>query len=270
MEKNKKSIIFLIITFICVTTIIIKDKLYFKDDIYIVSKEEPNNKESILANSEDAHDNYEEVNNIKKDTLDDEINSEMITVYISGQVNNPGVVTLENSKRLADAIELLGGVTEDADLNRINMALKIKDEEHYIIPKIGEEISNDSLLINNTIEANSKSESNKININLATIKELEDLPGVGEATANKIVRYRDENGNFKSIEEIKNVNGIGDKKYEDLKELISINWYNNIERYNNIQKICYYMYGREGKEVFLWKNIRDLQKWQLQEAEQLK
>ena len=76
MEKNKKSIIFLIITFICVTTIIIKDKLYFKDDIYVVSKEEVNNKESILANSEDAHDNYEEVNNIKKDTLDDEINSE--------------------------------------------------------------------------------------------------------------------------------------------------------------------------------------------------
>ena len=66
MEKNKKSIIFLIITFICVTTIIIKDKLYFKDDIYVVSKEEVNNKESILANSEDAHDNYEEVNNIKK------------------------------------------------------------------------------------------------------------------------------------------------------------------------------------------------------------
>ena len=174
MEKNKKSIIFLIITFICVTTIIIKDKLYFKDDIYVVSKEEVNNKESILANSEDAHDNYEEVNNIKKDTLDDEINSEMITVYISGQVNNPGVVTLENSKRLADAIELLGGVTEDADLNRVNMALKIKDEEHYIIPKIGEEISNDSLLINNTEEANSKSESNKININLATKKELEE------------------------------------------------------------------------------------------------
>ena len=79
------------------------------------------------------------------------------------------------------------------------------------------------MCIRDSIEANSKSESNKININLATIKELEDLPGVGEATANKIVRYRDENGNFKSIEEIKNVNGIGDKKYEDLKELISIN-----------------------------------------------
>ena len=223
MKKNKKSVIFLFITFICVTTIIIKDKLYFQDDIYVVSKEELNNKEIILDNSEGIYENFEGVNNIKKDSINDEMNSEMITVYISGQVNNPGVVTLESDKRLADAIELLGGTTEDADLNRINMALKIKDEEHYIIPKIGEEISGESLSMNNTREVGNETDSNKININSATIKELEDLPGVGEATANKIVRHRDENGKFKSIEEIKNVNGIGDKKYEDLKELISIN-----------------------------------------------
>ena len=63
----------------------------------------------------------------------------------------------------------------------------------------------------------------KININTATIEQLDELPGVGEATANKIVNHREENGEFKSIEEIKNVNGIGDKKFEDMKELICVN-----------------------------------------------
>ena len=225
MKKNKKTIIFLVITFICVAIIFIKDKISFKDDTYVVSKEEVDNKEITLPNSEDINYDYEELNNIKNDTIDGKENSNMITIYISGQVNNPGIVTLESNKRLADAIDILGGVTKDADLNRINMALKIKDEEHYIIPKIGEEISNDNLLIDNTKDFNEKVDNNKININLATIKDLEELPGIGEATANKIIRYRDENGNFKSIDEIKNVNGIGDKKYEDLKELISINWF---------------------------------------------
>ena len=224
MKKNKKTIIFLVITFICVAIIFIKDKISFKDDIYVVSKEEVGNKESTLSNSEDINYDYEELNNIKNDTIDGKENSNMITIYISGQVNNPGIVTLESNKRLADAIDILGGVTKDADLNRVNMALKIKDEEHYIIPKIGEETSNDNLLIDNIKDLSEKGENNKININLATIEELEDLPGIGEATANKIIRYRDENGNFKNIDEIKNVNGIGDKKYEDLKELISINW----------------------------------------------
>lgn len=223
MKKNKKTIIFLVITFICVAIIFIKDKISFKDDTYVVSKEEVGNKESTLPNSEDVNYDYEELNNIKNDTIDGKENSNMITIYISGQVNNPGIVTLESNKRLADAIDILGGVTKDADLNRVNIALKVKDEEHYIIPKIGEEISNDNLLIDNTKDFNEKGDNNKININLATIKELEDLPGIGEATANKIIRYRDENGDFKSIDEIKNVNGIGDKKYEDLKELISIN-----------------------------------------------
>ena len=68
-----------------------------------------------------------------------------------------------------------------------------------------------------------KENSSKININKATIEELDSLPGVGEATANKIVNYRDENGEFKSIEEIKNVNGIGDKKFQDMKDLIIAN-----------------------------------------------
>ena len=103
----------------------------------------------------------------------------------------------------------------------MNMAIKVEDEEHYIIPKIGEalEVQENIMAENN----GTKEDSSKININKATIEELDSLPGVGEATANKIVNYRDENGEFKSIEEIKNVNGIGDKKFQDMKDLIIAN-----------------------------------------------
>jgi competence protein ComEA len=190
--------------------IIVKNNIGFKENMYIVS-------ESEFVNDDN---NFENTNN---DTLvNEEKENEMITIYISGQVNNPGVVSVENDKRLIDAIEILGGTTKDADLNRVNMALKVEDEGHYIIPKIGEEVLDNSLQ-NNIKQYGDESIGNKININTASISELDDLPGVGEATANKIYKYREENGNFKSIEEIKSVNGIGDKKYEDIKDLISIN-----------------------------------------------
>lgn len=209
--KKIKSIIGVILIIICCTTVIIvKNNIGFKENMYIVS-------ESEFVNDDN---NFENTNN---DTLvNEEKENEMITIYISGQVNNPGVVSVENDKRLIDAIEILGGTTKDADLNRVNMALKVEDEGHYIIPKIGEEVLDNSLQ-NNIKQYNDESIGNKININTASISELDDLPGVGEATANKIYKYREENGNFKSIEEIKSVNGIGDKKYEDIKDLISIN-----------------------------------------------
>lgn len=209
--KKIKSIIGVILIIICCTTVIIvKNNIGFKENMYIVS-------ESEFVNDDN---NFENTNN---DTLvNEEKENEMITIYISGQVNNPGVVSVSNDKRLIDAIEILGGTTKDADLNRVNMALKVEDEGHYIIPKIGEEVLDNSLQ-NNIKQYNDESMGNKININTASISELDDLPGVGEATANKIYKYREENGNFKSIEEIKSVNGIGDKKYEDIKDLISIN-----------------------------------------------
>ncbi|MBQ6630705.1 MAG: helix-hairpin-helix domain-containing protein [Romboutsia sp.] len=197
---------------------IIDDKS-LNDNIYIVSESETNNKELIEDNiAEDSSENA----NVDKNINIDEANN-TITVFVSGEVNNPGVVTIESEKRLSDVVEILGGTTENADLNKVNLAMKLEDESHYIIPKIGEsvEIYSDDMPINsNEIIENEK--SNLVNINKATIQELDTLPGIGEATANKIINYRDENGEFKSIDEIKNVNGIGDKKYEELKSLISI------------------------------------------------
>ena len=119
--------------------------------------------------------------------------------------------------------ESISNNISDENDNQENFAMKLKDESHYIIPKIGDNLeSYTNETFENDIENDLNNKNNLININTASIQELDTLPGIGEATANKIVNYREEKGKFNSIEEIKNVNGIGDKKYEELKTLISI------------------------------------------------
>ena len=218
--NKKKIFVFAIILLICPTILLVKDKLNSKDDIYVLTEE------STVSD--------ENKNNDKKEKIEDEkenINNKEITVYVSGEVNKSGVVTLKEGDRLAVAVEKLGGTTKKADLNNINLAIRVKDEEHYIIPKIGEAKQEDLKDVNNTKDIenaeikneNTEKDSSKININTATLEELDKLPGVGEATANKIISHREENGQFKTIEDIKNVNGIGDKKFEKMKELICVN-----------------------------------------------
>ena len=218
--NKKKIFVFAIILLICPTILLVKDKLNSKDDIYVLTEE------STVSD--------ENKNNDKKEKIEDEkenISNKEITVYVSGEVNKSGVVTLKEGDRLAVAVEKLGGTTKKADLNNINLAIRVKDEEHYIIPKIGEAKQEDLKDVNNTKDIenaeikneNTAKDSSKININTATLEELDKLPGVGEATANKIISHREENGQFKNIEDIKNVNGIGYKKFENMKELICVN-----------------------------------------------
>lgn len=219
MNKQKKIAIVIFITVFSISATIINRGLKVRDNVYVVSKSEKEETKNIKYDEQMDKDKILEKTANKNDI--NENKSKEIRIFISGEVKNPGVVTIENSKRLIDAIDLLGGFTEEADLNKINLAMTIEDEMHYIIPKIGEEInnSNENATQNNT---KSQEDNSKININIANVSDLDKLPGVGEATANKILNYREEKGQFKSIEEIKNVNGIGDKKYEDIKEMITI------------------------------------------------
>lgn len=235
----------LIILFISISGIgILLEK---EDEMYIVSDKEVQNEEISYINENDNSINKEVMNkdtvNEEKESLDngedkintknetDNLENQEITVFISGEVNTPKVISIENKKRLSDAIDLVGGLTSNADLNKVNLAMKLVDEGHYVIPKIGEET--DSININqpNNNLSNSKvhnennlndNQNNIININTASISELDTLNGIGEATANKIVSYREENGNFNSIEDIKNVNGIGEKKFEEIKNYITV------------------------------------------------
>ncbi len=149
-----------------------------------------------------------------------------MAVYIIGAVKNPGVYKISTGIRLSELIVLAGGALSDADLNRLNLAKKLTDEDKVYIPKIGEKIedmqmsSTDNLDITTT--SNSQSVSSKININTATASQLDTLPGIGPTYAQNIIDYRNANGKFKSIEGIKEVAGIGAKRFDAIKDMITI------------------------------------------------
>ncbi len=151
---------------------------------------------------------------------DEEVEEDqIIMVHISGEVYKPGLVELELGSRVTDAVELAGGLKKDADMDRINLAKKLIDEEKIYIPKIGEDevpIEASSVGMSNDVNNNGQ-----ININTCTKEELMSLPGIGEVLAGRIIEYREQNP-FKTIEDIKNVSGIGDKKFESIKDLITV------------------------------------------------
>lgn len=152
-------------------------------------------------------------------------NSE-IKIYIIGEVNKPGVLILPYGARIEDAIISAGGPGNNADLSRVNLAYPLEDGQKIYIPSLNE-IENKEYISSesgeNVIEDPSNIYSNKkININKASLENLTSIPGIGESTAQKIIDYRNKNGNFNSIEDLKKVSGIGDKKYEKIKEFIDI------------------------------------------------
>jgi competence protein ComEA len=147
-----------------------------------------------------------------------------ISVYICGNVKSPGVIEVKEGTRLDEAIEMAGGANVEADLNTINLAYRLEDEDMIYIPKKGEKVQSTSKTIPgvNTVKSVAVSKSGKVNINTASESELDTLSGVGPATAKAIIQYRNQAGPFKSIEDIKKVKGIGDSKFDSFKDSIII------------------------------------------------
>lgn len=156
-----------------------------------------------------------------------------IVVHITGEVNYPGVVVLKEGARVVDAIEAGGGETDEADLSSLNLAYMLSDGEKIYVPN-KEEISQKNLEREYITSAKDDSEQSengakstgtnfKININTAKQEELTQITGIGDSTAKKIIEYRTQNGKFKSIEDIKNIPGIGDSKFNAMKEEITVN-----------------------------------------------
>lgn len=169
------------------------------------------------------------VNNVI--TNENNTNDDIVIIHITGSVKNPGIVKLKEGSRIEDAIESAGGLTENADITKVNLAYVVEDGTKIKIPSASEEDIGDEDIIdsksgdNIIIEENAVPLNNStqtININKATEKEFETLPGIGPSLASKIIEYRNQNGKFESIEDIKNVNGIGDNKYEKIKDLITV------------------------------------------------
>lgn len=137
----------------------------------------------------------------------------LIMIHITGRIKAPGVVRLPANARLLDAVEAAGGLQPDADSERINLSMKLKDEDRIHIPAIGEE--------SDIIPVGVSTEKGQVDLNHATQAELESLPGIGPALSKRILDYR-ESTPFTAIEDIKNVSGIGDKLFEGMKEYITV------------------------------------------------
>ncbi|BCS81292.1 helix-hairpin-helix domain-containing protein [Anaerocellum diazotrophicum] len=145
-------------------------------------------------------------------------------VYVCGNVKNPGVYELLPGSRINDALILAGGALPGSDLNSINLAEKISDGQKIYIPKMSE-IQSKSMLppsSSGTKQETISAGEGKININTATKEELKTLDRIGDKLAERIIEYRQKHGPFKSIEEIKNVNGIGEKIFESIKDSITV------------------------------------------------
>lgn len=145
--------------------------------------------------------------------------SSEIMIHITGAVKNPGVIEVDKDFRLKDVVDKCGGLKDDADINNINLAMKVEDEMKIHIPSIEE--TNENIKDISNINQNIDNQNNKVNLNKATKEELMTLPGIGESKSEKIIQYREDNI-FKKIDDIKNVNGIGDKTFESFKDLIDV------------------------------------------------
>lgn len=242
-----------------------------KEQVEEISKEETNLELEQSVNNKGEQNNDENINNDEEVEESKEVNKDedsegsldsnnKIYVYITGEVEVPGVVILNENSRIIDAINAAGGTTNKANVSKVNLAYVLKDGMKVNIPNdndlkdnsnfeyitmssgdgkkdtSSESIYSESEDKNNWSESqNSKNESNinesnsynshgvkVVNINTATQTELETLPGIGPSTALKIINYRKENGKFASVEDIKNVNGIGESKFETLKKYITV------------------------------------------------
>lgn len=147
-----------------------------------------------------------------------------IFVHLSGAVNKPGVLKLSEGTRVYEAVEMAGGLEVDADSSGINLARTLQDEERIHIPREGEVQTNPVQYANPATQSmgGGTGQSGLININTADSAALQTLTGIGPSTAEKIMDYRQSSGPFRSIEQIKEVSGIGEKTYEKFKDKICI------------------------------------------------
>ncbi len=202
---NKKQKIILILAVSCIIAFI---------GFYIIKRTGENKYTSleIIEDNEIIEEDIEEANN-------------SIIVHITGEIKNQGIVEIEEGARIADIIEEAGGVTEDADLSKVNLAYQVEDGQKIYIPNKNDDEDIEYITEDaggEEIISGEDSKSEKVNINTATQTELETLSGIGPSTALNIIEYREENGKFETIEDIKNVPGIGDAKFENIKDSIYV------------------------------------------------
>lgn len=152
-----------------------------------------------------------------------ETEDQLVTVDVKGAVKKPGVYQLQSNSRVHDALEKAGGMTEEADLKSINQAQKLSDEAVVYVAKVGENAVDVTASASaSATSGTGQTKSALVNLNTATEADFQTISGIGQKRAQDIIAYREANGRFKSVDELKNVSGIGAKTLEKLKEYVTV------------------------------------------------
>ena len=164
-----------------------------------------------------------EVTTVSKDEKEDKnqkeevVEQDLITVDVKGAVKSPGIYDLPVGSRINDAVQKAGGLTDNADSKSINLAQRISDEALVYVPTKEEATSQEA-----HSNASNTKENKKVNLNKASLEELKQVKGLGAKRAQDIIDHRESNGKFKSVDELKKVSGIGAKTIEKLKEYVTV------------------------------------------------
>ena len=179
------------------------------------SVKESNLQAEVAAVSKDSSSDKE----VKKEEKDESPEQDLITVDVKGAVKSPGIYDLPVGSRVHDAVQKAGGLTEEADSKSINLAQKVSDEALVYVPTKGEEAASQQAASGTTP---STSKEKKVNLNKASLEELKQVKGLGGKRAQDIIDHREANGKFKSVDELKKVSGIGAKTIEKLKDYVTV------------------------------------------------
>ena len=155
----------------------------------------------------------------EKEVKEEPVEQDLITVDVKGAVKAPGIYDLPVGSRVNDAVQKAGGLTEQADSKSLNLAQKVSDEALVYVPTKGEEAASQQA---GSGVPSSTSKDKKVNLNKASLEELKQVKGLGGKRAQDIIDHRESNGKFKSVDELKKVSGIGAKTIEKLKDYVTV------------------------------------------------
>lgn len=219
MDKKEKLIGSIVMVVGCIIFLLVgyfssKPEAYNSDIVFKSEAIEKKKDEVVVDNSKNS--------NIKSTEITSN-DYKTIVVEIKGQVKKPNVYVMEFGSRVYELIEKAGGYTAKADTSSVNGSMKLKDEDCIIVYS-KDDIKNSKIpnIVNTSNSSTGVEQSGKINLNTATKEELKTLPGVGEVTAQKIIDYREQNGGFSSVEDLKKISRIGEKTIEKFKDKIEV------------------------------------------------
>ena len=200
---------------ICASLGMVLGGFFFLKPVAQTPAKESNLQTEVTTVSKDSASEKEEKS--QKSETEEVVEKDLITVDVKGAVKSPGIYDLPVGSRINDAVQKAGGLTDNADSKSINLAQRISDEALVYVPTKEEATSQEA-----HSNASNTKENKKVNLNKASLEELKQVKGLGGKRAQDIIDHRETNGKFKSVDDLKKVSGIGAKTVEKLKEYVTV------------------------------------------------